>query len=96
MVMNILKENTPSSLDEIRKNYIYEDLMVALILYKFEIYPQKTELIIKGDKLSCIEITLYLHFLILEINLKWEFIKKRSFETPISKKINLNFYYYFR
>ena len=38
------------NVEEIYQHYIYEDLMIALILRKYNIYPQRISAIIVGDK----------------------------------------------
>ena len=47
--MNIIS-NTNISEFEIHKNFIYEDLMISLILHKNNIYPSQIRQIIIGDK----------------------------------------------
>jgi hypothetical protein len=42
--------NTEMSESEIYDNFIYEDLMIALILNKNDIHPKRIKQIIKGDK----------------------------------------------
>tara|TARA_B110000967_G_C18594613_1_gene416164 strand:+ start:220 stop:423 length:204 start_codon:yes stop_codon:yes gene_type:complete len=39
-----------SDIETIRENHIWEDLMIALILKKYHIYPKKIPHLIIGDK----------------------------------------------
>ena len=48
--MRLIECTYKGRMDEIYQHYIYEDLMVALILRKYNIYPQRIDAIIVGDK----------------------------------------------
>ena len=48
--MNLITEYYNSHQDDFFKNHIYEDLMIALILFHHNILGTKIEKIIEGDK----------------------------------------------
>lgn len=48
--MSLIKDNFKNDISQIYKNHIYEDLMIALILRKYKIYPIKVSKLIYGDK----------------------------------------------